>query len=170
MRVLLKLVLDCEPDAAWRALHSPAVMREIASPWFTLESIEPGGFPTRWSAGVHRMRARALGVLPASEEFVDLSEPEGLPPEVRMLRDSGGPLSGPLAALGRWEHSMAVSPDPAGTERTLYRDQLRFGSSAPGSWALWYPVWAMWQWRGRRLKALAPTWAYEPVATDESAV
>ena len=31
MRVLLKLTLDCTPDAAWRALRSPAVLREVVA-------------------------------------------------------------------------------------------------------------------------------------------
>ncbi len=26
-------ILDCDPDAAWRALRSPAVFREVSSPF-----------------------------------------------------------------------------------------------------------------------------------------
>lgn len=169
MRVLLKLILDCEPAAVWRALHSPTVMREVALPWLTLESLEPGGFPARWTSGVHRAQVRMLGVLPPMEKLIDVSEPGQVPPGVRILRDSGGPVQGVLSGLGPWEHSMAVSADPAGSERTLYRDQLRFDHHSLSAIALWYPLWLMWQWRGRRLQHLAPTWAYEPLPPEEEA-
>ena len=33
------------------------------------------------------------------------------------------------------------------------------GGAAP---ALWPVLWATWQWRGARLRALAPTWAHDP--------
>jgi hypothetical protein len=48
MRVLLKTILDCDPDAAWRALHSPTVMREVAGPLVDFVPLEDGGFPTSW--------------------------------------------------------------------------------------------------------------------------
>lgn len=167
MRVLLKLTLDCEPDAAWRALRSPAVLREIVAPWLDLRSLEPEGFPTQWAPGRHRVQPLALRRWPAGEELVDLSFAEGpadgLPAGVRMLRDGGGAVSGPFAMFRSWEHRMAVSPAPGG--RTLYRDRLVVSSgSALGDALAWYPVWAFWQWRGARLQALAPSWSHEPEA------
>jgi hypothetical protein len=33
----------------------------------------------------------------------------------------------------------------------------------------WYTMWAFWQWRGMRLRQLAPTWAYDPPASDPGA-
>lgn len=167
MRVLLKLTLDCEPDAAWRALRSPAVLREIVAPWLDLRSLEPEGFPTQWAPGRHRVQPLALRRWPAGVELVDLSFAEGpadgLPAGVRMLRDGGGAVSGPFAMFRSWEHRMAVSPAPGG--RTLYRDRLVVSSgSALGDALAWYPVWAFWQWRGARLQALAPSWSHEPEA------
>ena len=122
MRVLLKLELDCTADAAWRAIRSPAVLREVVAPWLDLTSLEPGGLPTVWPEGTHRLRALAFRRFPAGDEHVDVSYPGGLPIDVRMLRDAGGALTGPLAMFDRWDHRMAVSPLPGG--RTLYRDQL----------------------------------------------
>lgn len=169
MRVLLKLTLDCDPDAAWRALRSPAVLREVVAPWLDFRSLEPGGLPTTWSEGPHRVQPLALRHWPAGEEVVDLrfleGERDGLPPEVRVLRDGGGATSGPFAAFRSWDHRMAVSPAPGG--RTRYRDQLRVSSgSALGDALAWYPVWAFWQWRGARLRALAPSWAHEPESAE----
>ncbi|MFC5789512.1 hypothetical protein EDM22_11725 [Agromyces tardus] len=166
MRVLLKLTLDCDVDAAWRALRSPAVLREVVAPWLDFSSLEPGGFPATWPEGPHRLRTLAFGSVPAGEEIIDVSYPGGLPPGVRMLRDGGGALTGPFAAFGNWDHRMAVSPLPDG--RTLYRDRLRATAGALDV-ALWYPTWAFWQWRGIRLRQLAPGWAFDPPGTADAA-
>ena len=85
-----------------------------------------------------------------------------------LFRDSGIPLTGPLAALDVWDHQMAVSPAPGDGTRTLWRERLVIGGRAAP--ALWPVLWATWQWRGARLRALAPTWAYDPaLAGDDDA-
>ncbi|MEJ3404500.1 hypothetical protein WDJ51_07130 [Rathayibacter sp. YIM 133350] len=155
---MLKLVLDCDPDAAWRALRSPAVLREVAAPWLDFASREPGGFPTVWQAGPHSVDALALRMWAVGEEVIDLSFPDGLPEGVRMLRDGGGGRSGVMGALSTWDHRMAVSAAPGG--KTLYRDRLRFDAGAITP-AIWYPTWLFWQWRGLRLRQLAPTWRHD---------
>ncbi|GAA1528524.1 hypothetical protein [Agromyces terreus] len=165
MRVLLKLELDCTPDAAWRALHSPAVLREVVAPWLDFGSLEAGGLPTAWPEGRHRLQPRAFGRFPVGEEVIDLGYPGGLPDGVRMLRDSGGAISGPFALFDRWDHRMAVSALPGG--RTLYRDRLIAHAGALDAVA-WYPTWAFWQWRGRQLRRLAPTWAFDPPGTADA--
>ncbi len=166
MRVLLKLTLECTPDAAWRALRSPAVLREVVAPWLDFSSLEAEGLPTTWPEGTHRVRALAFRRFPAGDELVDVSYPGGLPTGVRMLRDGGGALTGPLAVFDRWDHRMAVSALPGG--RTLYRDQLLADAGALDLVA-WYPTWAFWQWRGMRLRQLAPGWSYDPPGTADAA-
>ena len=167
MRVLLKLVLDCDPDAAWDAIRSPAVFREVSAPFTTFESLEQGGFPERWSAGEHRVRVKALGVVEVGEQVIGVSWPDASSASatgggasrasatVRIMRDSGGGVSGPLALVTSWDHRMAISRAPGGG--TLYRDQLTFSAGAL-TLALWPVYWAFWQWRGIRLRQLAPTW------------
>lgn len=161
MRVLLKLVLDCEPDAAWRAIRSPAVLREISSPLFTLTSREPGGFPTIWQPGSHLVRIRGGGILPIGTHDIRLTFDDHRSDGVRIMRDSGG-----VPGTTRWDHRIAIAPNPAGPDaegrmRTLYRDRLLVSAGALTP-ALWYGLWSFWQWRGARLRALAPTWAYDP--------
>ena len=165
MRVLLKLTLDCAPDAAWRALRSPAVLREVVAPWLDFSSLEPEGLPTVWPEGRHRIRALAFRRFAAGDELVDVSYPGGLPTGVRMLRDGGGAVTGPLALFDRWDHRMAVSALPDG--RTLYRDQL-LAHAGPLDVVAWYPTWAFWQWRGMRLRRLAPTWSFDPPGTADA--
>jgi hypothetical protein len=168
MRVLLKLILDCDPDAAWRALQSPTAFREVAMPWLDFRSDEPAGFPTTWGSE-HRVRVKALGAFTVGTQAIRLDTLRSTDPReagTRILHDSGGGTGGALAAIPRLDHRMAIAPDPAGPDengrvRTLYRDQLivRAGALTPFAW---YAFWAFWQWRGVRLRRLAPTWAYDP--------
>ncbi len=74
---------------------------------------------------------------------------------VRAMRDTGRALSGPLAVITRWEHTLTVAPTRDG--RTLYRDQLRFEAGALTP-LLWPMYWAFWQWRSIGMRRLAPTW------------
>ena len=53
MRVQLKLVLDAHPDAVWAALRSPAVLAEVAHPFFSFEPMSPRGLPQTWTEGEH---------------------------------------------------------------------------------------------------------------------
>lgn len=153
MRVLLKLELECSPDAAWRALRSPAVFRSVAAPLLRFSSLEPGGFPAEWTEGPHPVSARVFGVLPIGGLTSTLSfEQRG---DVRLLHDRAEPDAGALQLVTYWHHTMAVSPLPGG--RTLYRDQLRFEAWLATPF-LWPVLWTFWQWRAHRIQALAPTW------------
>lgn len=154
MRVLLKMVLDCEPDAAWRAIRSPAALTAVSAPFTTFVSLEPGGFPEEWPEGSHPVEVRAFGVLPVGDQIIDISyhRKRG---DVRIMRDSGEGLSGPLAYVTQWQHSMAVSPAPGG--RTLYRDELIFSAGVLTP-VFWVGFWVFWQWRAAGIRSLAPSW------------
>lgn len=167
MRVLLKLVLDCDADAAWRALHSPRAIAELYGPLVDLVPLDPGGLPSRWEPGADAGVEMAItGSIPLGRQLIHVNDRETTDPgtgeTVRILRDTGIPLSGPLAALDVWDHQMAVSPAPGDPRKTLWRDRLVIGGRAAP--ALWPALWAAWQWRGARLRALAPTWAHDPEA------
>ena len=154
MRILLKLVLDCTPDAAWKAIRSPEVFRAVSAPLLRFSSLEPDGFPDSWPAGKHPVSVSMLGIVSAGEQIINISFPES-GAGVRTVRDTGGAVSGPLTTITRWDHTMAVSADRGG--RTLYRDQLviEAGVLTP---LLWIGFWAFWQWRAFGLRRFAPTW------------
>ena len=162
MRILLKLVIDCDADAAWRAVHSPRAAAELYGPLLDLEPLVPHGLPTAWSPGDDvPVQLSAFGAVPMGRQLIHVSErpvdePSG---RVRIFRDSGIPLTGPLASLDVWDHQMAVSAAPGDPTKTLWRDRLVIGSaSAP---VLWPVLWSVWQWRAARIRALAPTWAHD---------
>ena len=148
MRVLLKLVLDCKPEAAWRAIRSPAVLQRVSSPLMTFDSLNPNGFPELWSEGEHPVRVAAFGLVPLGEQVIAIDFP---PPRdgAMIMRDRGYGVRGVFTAVTSWEHTMAVSPAPGGG--TLYRDRLSFeaGALTPLLWPLY---WAFWQWRAIGMK------------------
>jgi hypothetical protein len=154
MRVQLRLVLDAPPDAVWAAMRSPAVLAEVAHPFFSFEPLSPRGLPRVWHEGEHPVRARALfSVLPAGEQIIDIRYRQR--GGVRIIEDAGGPVSGPLAVVTGWRHRMAVSPGPDGT--TLYRDRLDISAGVLTP-LVWIGAWAFWQWRAFRLARLASGW------------
>ncbi|MGZ0711799.1 hypothetical protein ACWPKO_26040 (plasmid) [Coraliomargarita sp. W4R53] len=163
MRILLKLVIDCDPDAAWRALHSPRAVAELYGPVVDLSPLEPQGLPTTWAPGTDvAVQLSAFGIIPMGRQFINMSErfvdePHGA---VRIFRDSGIPLTGALASLDVWDHQMAISPAPDDPSKTLWRDRLVIGG--PTAALVWPLMWATWQWRASRIRALAPTWAHDP--------
>lgn len=163
MRILLKLVLDCDADAAWRALQSPRALAELYGPLLAVESNEPSGMPVRWEGGADAaVRISLAGAIPLGTQLISVSERRASDSrgEVRIGRDTGMPLTGVLASLDVWDHQMAVSPAPGDATRTLWRDRLVIGG--PTAPLLWPLLWSVWQWRAARLRALAPTWAHDP--------
>ena len=153
MRILLKLVLDCDPDTAWRVIRSPAGLTQVSAPLMEFTSLENGGFPELWPAGEHPVSVKGLGLVPLGRQVIAI----GYPPSdrARMVRDTGHGVSGIFPVVSAWEHTMAVSAAPGG--RTLYRDRLRFEAGAVTA-LLWPMYWAFWQWRGIRMRMLAHTW------------
>jgi hypothetical protein len=163
MRVLLKMTLDCDADAAWDAIRSPRVLGDVSSPLLRFDSLEPGGFPERWGEGEHPVRVLAAGIVPMGVQVIGISYPErigsvaanGPGTPLRAMRDTGRGLSGPLAVITRWQHTLTVAPLPDG--RTLYRDRLVF-EAGPLTLVLWPLYWAFWQWRGAGMRRLARGW------------
>lgn len=154
MRVQLKLVLDAPPDAVWAALRAPAVLSEVAHPFFSFEPLSPRGLPRVWTEGEHPVLASMLwGMIPAGEQVIDIRFRER--GTVRIIEDAGGPVSGPLTVITRWRHRMAVAPADGGG--TLYRDRLDISAGLLTP-VVWIGVWAFWQWRGWQLARLAHTW------------
>jgi hypothetical protein len=154
MRIMLKFVLDCDADAAWRALRSPDVFRAVAGPWMTFESLEPDGFPDLWPAGSHPVQAKALGLIDVGEQNIDISFAERAG-GARLVNDFGGGISGPLAIVTTWRHTMAVAPLADG--KTLYRDRLVVRAGIL-TLPVWFGMWLFWQWRGLRIHQLSSAW------------
>lgn len=166
MRVLLKFEIACNVDAVWRALHSPAALAEVASPLVAMQSVDP--LPTSWESGNSAtVSLRAAGVLPLGLQLIHVTDRSRTHKgaRVRILRDSGMPLSGPLSLLDVWDHQIAISEVRGHPNRTLWRDRLEIrGAVAP---LVWPALWTMWQWRQQRITQLAPTWAYDAEWDEE---
>lgn len=156
MNVFLRLTLDCEPEVAWRAMSDPEVFRAVSSPLLTITSNEKGGFTQAWTGdGPHEVSMRLLGIIPIGRQTIDVSFTQR-PGGVRMMKDSGTPLSGPLTSLACWDHRMAISEE--GNGKTLFRDRLVVQA---GVHTLFFftGLWLFWQWRAAKIKKLASGWS-----------
>lgn len=160
MRILLKFVIDCDAAAAWRAVHSPQALAEVYGPLVRMNPATPP--PTSYEAGSElAVRMSLFGIIPLGEHLIriaerHLTEPGG---SVRIVRDRGVPITGPLALVRTWDQQMAVSPAPEDPTRTLWRERVVLtGAAAP---LLWPALWALWQWRAQRIRTLARTWAHD---------
>jgi hypothetical protein len=153
MRILLKFVLDCDANVAWDAIRSPSVLKDVSFPLASFTSLEHGGFPARFPEGDHLVAVRSFGI-DVGRKVVSISyrrRKDG----VRMMRDSGHAVSGPLSLITKWQHTLTVTPTDDG--KTLYRDQLVF-SAGLLTLLVWLDIWVFWQWRGMGLRRLAPYW------------
>jgi hypothetical protein len=166
MTVMLKERLECRPDAAWRALRSPTVMREVAGPWLGYASLEDSGFPSIWEPGGHPVRLLAGGLVPVGEQDIDIRLDTTSHDGVRIVRDAGHGMAGVPATIRSWYHRMAVAPHPDDPAATLYRDRLEFDAGALTP-LMWPGMWSLWQWRGARIKALAPGFDELPAADED---
>lgn len=155
MHVGLKLKLDCAPEAAWRALQSPTVMREVAGPWLGYASLERDGFPSSWSPGDHPVTLLAAGAVPVGVQRISIDLDRTRHAGVSIVRDAGSGVEGVPTVFRRWYHRMAVSRHPEDPGATLFRDRLEFDAGA-ATLGVWPGLWALWQWRGIRLQQLAP--------------
>ena len=151
LRIQLRLTLDTAADQLWDALHNPSVFTRVSGPLLAMHSLEPGGLPERWTGdGPHRISIRALDLIPLGEQTIDITD-ETRPDGTRIMTDAGRPLSGSLAMITSWRHRMAVTEQPNG--RTLYRDRLDVSAGILTP-LIWISLWAFWQWRALRLRAV----------------
>lgn len=149
MDVFLRMTLDADVDTVWDALSRPAQMRAAVRPFMRVRSLERSGFPPRWLPNTPHLVALSLfGIIPLGTQVIEVNYVERAG-GVRMMIDSGAPMTGPLARLTRWDHRMAVSP--IGPRQTLYRDRLRVRAGWL-TFAYWLGMWFMWQLRGRAIR------------------
>ena len=150
MFVILRLQLEVDADSVWNALRSPASMTDLYAPLLTMASADSVPLPPRWNDGATaEVQLMACGVVPGGRQRIDirLRRRGG----VRILEDHGAPTSGPLTVITSWRHRMAV--EEIGPGRTLYRDRLDIEAGALTP-LLWIGFWAMWRWRGVRMRHL----------------
>lgn len=150
MRVQLRLELDSAPDRVWDALRSPRSLAAVYAPLLELVPLEPAVFPERWPEGEARVAlSTLLGIVPLGQQRIVISYAER--GGTRILEDSGRPETGPLSVVTRWRHRMAVVPLPGG--RSLYLDRLDVSAGLLTP-VVWIGMWAMWQWRGVRMRRI----------------
>ena len=138
MRILLKLVIDCDADAAWRAVHSPRAVAELYGPLMELSPLVPGGLPTSWEPGDDVPVQLSLGgVVPMGRQLIHTSDrvtedAERVGPHLPRQRHPAHRPAREPRRLGPPDGDLAAPGDPT---KTLWRDRLVIGG--PTALALW---------------------------------
>lgn len=154
MKFSLQVSLACTVSEAFAALHDPTVFQRVSAPFLSFTPLSPAAFPERYVSGhSYVIKVAALGLVPlGSQEINPTSEEEGT---ARIFRDNGRGLSGSLAMVSTFRHTMTLRPSSPGL--TILTDELEFkaGVLTP-LMGLGFLV--FWWWRHRRMAQLAPQW------------
>lgn len=157
MKFSLQVSLPCTVSQAFDALHNPEVFRAVSQPFLGFEAVSPVRFPTRYESGnSYVVRVRALGVLSmGTQEINPISTAEGM---TRTFQDHGRGLTGALAQVTRFQHTMTLRPSGVGP--TILEDELDFDAGILTPFmGLGFRI--FWWWRHRMMKRLAPQWQSE---------
>ena len=164
MKFALEVSLPCTVSEAFDALHNPEVFVAVSRPFLAFEPLSPAPFPTRYDSGKsYVVRVKALGVVSlGSQEINPVSTSEGM---TRTFQDNGRGLTGLLAQVTRFRHTMTLRPSGVGP--TILRDELDFeaGVLTP---LLGLSFRLFWWWRHVMMKRLAPQWQSETTRAWES--
>jgi len=152
MKVSTKATLECSIDAAWEALHTPEVFRNVSAP-FTSFRTDPGQeLPPRFETNTdYPVTVMAAGIVPIGRQTIHLVDEPNSWAE-RTVEDCGRGESGPLAMLHNWSHRMSITARPDG--RTDFSDTL----TADAGWLspfAWLGLQVFWLWRRARLRSLS---------------
>lgn len=149
--------IECSPDAAWKALHLPGVVAELYEPLMRIQGSDK--LPERWVDGERgEIKLSFAGLLPAGSQVIKIrDESHGIGPSLtRSMHDIGHATSGPLTLLQGWHHRMTIRSSPQGPGHALWSERVEFhGPVALFAWPLMRLIW---QWRVRRIRAMARNW------------
>lgn len=164
MKFSLQVSLPCTVAQAFDALHNPDVFRAVSKPFLKFVALRPTEFPVRYESGQSYVVAvKALGLVPlGTQEINPKTSAEGM---MRVFQDHGRGLSGALAQVTRFQHTMTLRPSGVGP--TVLEDELDFDAG------LLTPFMGLsfrlfWWWRHRMMKRLASGWQSESTRMWES--
>jgi SAM-dependent methyltransferase len=151
MKVSVRTSLPCSIDAAWEALHTPGIFRQVSAPFTTFRT-EPGeDLPERFSTGTdYPVTGMAMGLIPIGRQTIYLTDHVSDWAH-RSVVDSGRGESGALAALRNWRHQMSLTAREDG--RVDFSDQLTASAGLLTPFA-WVGLQLFWWWRKFRLVAI----------------
>lgn len=157
MKISLQVSLACTVSQAFDQLHNPDVFRAVSKPFLAFEPLSPVKFPSRYESGnSYLVRVKALGLVSlGTQEINPATRSEGMS---RTFMDNGRGLTGMLAQVTRFRHTMTLRPSGVGP--TILEDELDFeaGWLTPFM-GLGFRL--FWWWRHRKMKRLAPGWHNE---------
>lgn len=111
--------LPASPGQVWDLVLQPATLAQVSAPLLRFTP-RNGPFPQRWQAGEYQMGVKLFGLIPLDDQIVGIEFPPQ-PANGHALRDNGRACArdgGPGGLITRWDHTMLVEPEGAGTRYT----------------------------------------------------
>lgn len=165
--IRVEVELQCTATVAWAAVHDPLIAAKIYEPIIYMRSRNQLLMPVKFESGSSTdIRLKFFNLINIGsqriiiKDIVDRQDASF----VKTMRDSGGPLSGPLILLKDWNHEMTIiSVDGRGKNvgecepaRTVWKDQLKIsGFFAPVFWLILKPAWHL---RAKKIKKISLDW------------
>jgi hypothetical protein len=150
MKLRIASIFDAPPERVWDEVRTTRLLRHVAAPLIVFDPVEPPVLPEIWPEGRHRVRMRALGILPIGRQWIvtSMPDPEEHARGVYRIRDEG---SGDLVRV--WDHRIVIRARPDG--RTDYADEVEVhaGLLTPVVWLFAHVFYRYRQARWRRLIA-----------------
>ena len=164
MKISLSTQLNASLEEVWAALHDPGVFQSVSAPFLRFRAEAQDGFPERWESGkTYVVRASALGLLPlGTQEINPVTSSEGMR---RQFRDNGRGLTGALAAVSSFQHTMTL--EPSGVGPTTLHDTLEFSAGALTP-LMWLGFRVFWSLRHAAMRSLASQWRSAEAARWDS--
>ena len=157
MKFSLRVSLPCTVSQAFSALHNPEVFRAVSAPFLSFEPLSPSPFPARYESGQsYVVRVKALGLISmGTQEINPVTTTSGMEAS---FQDRGRGLSGLLAKVTRFQHTMTLRPSGLGP--TVLEDELDFDAGILTPFmALGFRL--FWWWRHQQMKRFATGWQSE---------
>ncbi|MBL3699662.1 hypothetical protein [Leucobacter luti] len=143
-RIRTALRLDCAPDAAWRAVHDPAVAAGLYAPVLRMVPAH-GSLPEAFSSGSRVLvRIRLLGVVPLGRQLIAIEDsPAGGAATAPGIETGGAPAGGAAAPREREPIAEPIADPttesqtkPPGAPRPAARTMRDIGHPVSGPLAL----------------------------------
>ena len=151
MKVAVRTTLPCSIDAAWEALHTPDIFREVSAPFTKFRTDAGSSLPPRFTTEAdYPVTVMAMGLIPIGRQTINLTDHVSDWAH-RSVVDSGRGESGALSALRNWRHEMSLTAREDG--RVDFSDQLTASAGLLTPFA-WCGLQLFWWWRKYRLLAI----------------
>ena len=145
MKVVVKSLLLCSADAAWRKVRTSRLLRTVSQPLVRIQPLPKECLPRHWvNETLVRVRSRLWGLIPLGTREVYF---ERIDPALRQIQTCE---SDPC--VRRWRHFIRI--DPIDNSACWYQDEIEI-DAGPLTMVVWLFAQVFYRHRQSRWRILA---------------